>query len=137
MWFLLGGLVVLASVLVCLKRYKPSGCMSVLKAFELLRSVPNEPMPAQHVSGNVYVVSYLHDGQVYHLYFPIRSEVKEMFKGKDVYLILELVNANLNQEPGVPYYIQAGDFSSEAIISVISEDDEKVISFENNEDVTL
>ncbi len=137
MWLLLGGAVILASALVWFRGYKLPNCMAMLRAVEMIRSVPNEPMPAIHVSGNVYMISYLHDGQVYRLYFPIRPDVKDAFKDKNVYLSIGEVTCDLNQEPGVPYSIQANDFCSEAVISVFSEDDESLNSFYNKDPVAL
>lgn len=137
MWFFLGGVVVLASVVTWLKGCKLPNYMTMLKAVEVIRSVPNEPMPAIHVAGNVYMISYLHDGQVYRLYFPIRPDVKDAFKDRNVYLSIGETTCDLNQEPGVPYSIQAGDFCPEAVVSIMSEDDESVISFHNRDPIVV
>lgn len=133
MWFLVGSAIIIASLWTCMKKRKSIDYM--LKVAEMIRSVSPEPMPAIHVSGNVYMISYLHDGQVYRLYFPIRD--KRILHGKNVYLNIEDVNCDLNQQPGVPYFVQASDFSPEAIISIFSEDDENIVVFRDKEQVTF
>ena len=121
MWYFVGGALLLVSSWALLRKGK---LMAALKMIEMIRSVSHEPLPAQHVAGNVYVVTYLHNGQQYKLFFPIQSDVKNQFFGKDVYVSIGETSVNINQEPGVPYLIRAGDFDGEAQVSVYCEDDE-------------
>lgn len=134
MWYLIGGTLLLTLVWIYSKR---DYLRMALKMIEVVRSISHEPLPAQHVAGNVYVVTYLHRGQEYKLFFPVRHDVKAQFKGKDVYVNIGGVTASLNQEPGVPYLIKANDFDQSAKICVCSEVDDTNITFEGLQSITM
>ena len=92
----------------------------------LLTQSTNQVSPAKHVAGQVYEVTYEHNGGKYRLFFPIRCSAKQKMLETQVYLTIGDVVGEISQQPGVPYLIVPEDISSDAVISFISEDDGRV-----------
>lgn len=108
-----------------------------MSSFILSSRSKAEPIEARHVNGNVYAVTYLHDGRQYELFFPIRLDTKDMFMNKEVYASLKYGFVSLAQQVGVPYFIKGNDFEEPCGILVIDNLHDKKYYFTSDEDVIL
>lgn len=134
MWYYLGAIAVsIVTASYWLYRHP----LTSLKLLEFIFAKKLESVQAKHIEGNVYVISYQHNGQMYNLYLPIRSKVKVEFQGYDIYANINGDTFNLSQEPGVPYLVQPEDFGVGSKIFAICEHDDSCHVFEGFEEIRL
>ncbi len=98
-----------------------SNILSVLKLANLFNN--SQPSQAHHVCGDVYSVEYLTEGRSYRIFFPVLEKTKEEFNKKEVYLNIDDITINIDQQPGVPYLVVPNHFDKTAKISIVGDDD--------------
>jgi hypothetical protein len=133
MWFL-ASLIGLSSFLYYKRKAWFRLCLSLI---ETLTQKPAEPLPLEHVYGQVYVATYLHEGRKYKLYLPL-NKTRPLRLEETLYAEINDCQIALNgQQPGVPYFITASDFHPECRLNLWSEDDECIVTFKGDEKLTF